>query len=92
MRDFESEMFAEVMEAVFAEDLARARQALDELHRGAGDRMAEAVRQAKQRACGRVRGATELPEPFILPMPGHKPGTYGLPTIERTKPIKARRI
>ena len=73
-QDFESEMLSEVAEAVYAEDLDRARRALDDLHRAGSDATAELLRRAKASACGRPQGAPDLAEPFVLPVPGHEPG------------------
>src|SRR5690606_23218908 len=55
-QDFESEMLSEVAEAVYAEDLDRARRALDDLHRAGSDATAELLRRAKASACGRPQG------------------------------------
>ena len=68
--DFESEMLSEVAAAVYAEDMARARRALDELHRGARDETAEVLRRAKARAIGRQQVVPDLAEPLVLPQPG----------------------
>lgn len=48
--DFEAEMFAEVVEAVYAEDLARACAALEQLHSAGSAAIAELLRRSKRRA------------------------------------------
>ena len=85
--------FSELAEAVYAGNLIRAEAALD-MMQAAGVKD-EAIRRAKRRARPEIKAKLPgLAKPFVLPVPGAKPGDTlagtQLPRLDRGTPPSGR--
>lgn len=82
MYERDSEILSEAMQAVYAGDVAAAEVKLDLLRTAAhSESLRDMVAQAK-RSARPLPPAPNLPEPEVLPRPGHLPGSYeGSPNL-----------
>jgi hypothetical protein len=70
----DTEMFADLARSVFADDLPKAREALELMLAVGNDRTADCIMRAR-RASRPQPAPAPLRTPFRLPVPGHLPGS-----------------